>query len=175
MQSDRRLPWWTTETGEFTEWKLLHEANQVGEFYAALEGPVVVGIEATGRCSGLWISWKSWGRVPARNPVKIRVAGQKNSWSGFRPAEEALRARRQVLVPSSEADYCRFARHPTRSTQSSSILRQEAKRLLALGSLTLHKCDCGIHVSIMTAWTTCGYPKASFSCRPIAVCHIFVC
>jgi len=50
-----------TETGEFTEWKLLHEGNQVGEFYAALEGPVVVGIEATGRCSGFWISWKSWG------------------------------------------------------------------------------------------------------------------
>ena len=37
-----------TETGEFTERKLLHEGNQVREFYAALEGPVVVGIEATG-------------------------------------------------------------------------------------------------------------------------------
>ena len=61
------------------------------------------------------------------HPVKIRVAGQKNSWSGFRPAEEALRARRQVLVPSSEADYCRFARHPTRSTQSSSISDKKRK------------------------------------------------
>ncbi len=27
----------------------------------------------------------------------------------------------------------------------------------------------------MTAWATCGYPKASFSCPPIAVYHIFVC
>ena len=37
-----------TETGEFTEKTLCHEGNAVREFYAALEGPVVVGIEATG-------------------------------------------------------------------------------------------------------------------------------
>jgi hypothetical protein len=37
-----------TETGEFTEKTLVHEGNKVREFYAALEGPVVVGIEATG-------------------------------------------------------------------------------------------------------------------------------
>jgi len=37
-----------TETGEFTEKTLSHEGNAVREFYAALEGPVVVGIEATG-------------------------------------------------------------------------------------------------------------------------------
>ena len=37
-----------TETGEFTEKTLSHEGNVVREFYAALEGPVVVGIEATG-------------------------------------------------------------------------------------------------------------------------------
>jgi hypothetical protein len=37
-----------TETGELTEKTLSHEGNEVREFYAALEGPVVVGIEATG-------------------------------------------------------------------------------------------------------------------------------
>ena len=37
-----------TETGEFTEKTLSHEGNEVREFYAGLEGPVVVGIEATG-------------------------------------------------------------------------------------------------------------------------------
>ena len=37
-----------TETGEFTEKTLSHEGNEVREFYAALESPVVVGIEATG-------------------------------------------------------------------------------------------------------------------------------
>jgi hypothetical protein len=37
-----------TGTGEFIEKTLPHEGSGVGEFYAALEGPVVVGIEATG-------------------------------------------------------------------------------------------------------------------------------
>ncbi len=37
-----------TETGEFTEKTLSHEGNEVREFYAALEGRVVVDIEATG-------------------------------------------------------------------------------------------------------------------------------
>src|SRR5437762_10660667 len=37
-----------TETGEFTEKTLSHEGNEVREFYAGAEGPVVVGIEATG-------------------------------------------------------------------------------------------------------------------------------
>ena len=37
-----------TETGEFTEKTLSHEGNEVRESYAALEGLVVVGIEATG-------------------------------------------------------------------------------------------------------------------------------
>ena len=37
-----------TETGEFTEKTLNHEGNAVRAFYAGLEGPVVVGIEATG-------------------------------------------------------------------------------------------------------------------------------
>jgi len=32
-----------TETGEFTEKTLCHEGNAVRAFYAALEGPVVVG------------------------------------------------------------------------------------------------------------------------------------
>jgi hypothetical protein len=51
-----------TETGEFTERTLAHEGNQVREFYAALEGPVVVGIEATGApCSGFCNCWKSSG------------------------------------------------------------------------------------------------------------------
>ena len=37
-----------TETGEFLEKTLLHEGNAAAEFYAASEGPVIVGIEATG-------------------------------------------------------------------------------------------------------------------------------
>jgi hypothetical protein len=49
-----------TETGEFTEKTLSHEGNEVREFYAALQGPVV-GIEATGAIQRFWNYWKSWG------------------------------------------------------------------------------------------------------------------
>ena len=37
-----------SETGELTEKRLMHEGNAVRDFYTSLEGPVVVGIEATG-------------------------------------------------------------------------------------------------------------------------------
>ena len=36
------------ESGEFTEKIVRHEGDAVREFYASLEGPVIVGIEATG-------------------------------------------------------------------------------------------------------------------------------
>ena len=49
-----------TETGEFVERTLSHEGNALPKFYAALEGPVPVGIEATEQCSGSWNCWKSW-------------------------------------------------------------------------------------------------------------------
>jgi len=45
-----------TETGEFSKKTLCHEGNAVREFYAALEGPVVVGIEATGARQWLILS-----------------------------------------------------------------------------------------------------------------------
>ncbi|HWF38441.1 MAG TPA: IS110 family transposase [Candidatus Acidoferrales bacterium] len=41
-----------TESGELIEKTLLHEGNQVREFYAGLAGPALVGLEATG--SMLW-------------------------------------------------------------------------------------------------------------------------
>ena len=37
-----------TETGELVEKTLEHEGEKVREFYSALPGPVLVGIEATG-------------------------------------------------------------------------------------------------------------------------------
>jgi hypothetical protein len=37
-----------TETGELTEKTLVHDGDEVRNFYSALRGPVLVGIEATG-------------------------------------------------------------------------------------------------------------------------------
>lgn len=49
-----------TETGEITEKSPSHEGNGLREFYAGLEPPLVVGIEAAGAMQWFWNFWKSW-------------------------------------------------------------------------------------------------------------------
>jgi hypothetical protein len=68
-----------TETGEITEKTLSHEGNEVREFYAALEGPVVVGIEATGAHA---VVFGTTGRVGDRVP-----GGSSGEDSGSRDPE----------------------------------------------------------------------------------------
>ena len=64
-----------TETGEFTEKTLSHEGNEVREFYAALEGRVVVGIEATGAMQWFLELLEELGIVcRVGHPAKIRAA-----------------------------------------------------------------------------------------------------
>ena len=64
-----------TETGEFTEKTLSHEGNEVREFYAALEGPVVVGIEATGAMQWFLELLEELGILcRVGHPAKIRAA-----------------------------------------------------------------------------------------------------
>ena len=64
-----------TETGEFIEKTLSHEGNAVREFYAALEGPVVVGIEATGAMQWFLELLEELGIVcRVGHPAKIRAA-----------------------------------------------------------------------------------------------------
>jgi len=64
-----------TETGEFTEKTLSHEGNEVRDFYAALEGPVVVGIEATGAMQWFLELLEELGIVcRVGHPAKIRAA-----------------------------------------------------------------------------------------------------
>src|SRR6202521_564655 len=64
-----------TETGEFTEKKISNEGNEVREFYAALEGPVVVGIEASGAMQWFLELLEELGMVcRVGHPAKIRAA-----------------------------------------------------------------------------------------------------
>jgi hypothetical protein len=64
-----------TETGEFSEKTLLHEGNAVREFYASLEGPVVVGIEATGSMQWFLELLDELGiECRVGHPAKIRAA-----------------------------------------------------------------------------------------------------
>jgi transposase len=64
-----------TETDEFTEKTLSHEGNAVREFYAALEDPVVVGIEATGAMQWFLELLEELGiECRVGHPAKIRAA-----------------------------------------------------------------------------------------------------
>ena len=64
-----------TETGEWTETVVRHEGNAVREFYAALEGPVVVGIEATGSMQWFLELLEELGiQYRVGHPAKIRAA-----------------------------------------------------------------------------------------------------
>ena len=63
-----------SETGEFTEKTLGHEGNAVREFYAALAGPVVVGIEATGSMQWFLELLEELGiECRVGHPAKIRA------------------------------------------------------------------------------------------------------
>ncbi len=63
------------ETGEFTEKTLGHEGNEVREFYGALEGRVVEGIEATGAMQWFLERVEELGIVcRVGHPAKIRTA-----------------------------------------------------------------------------------------------------
>ena len=64
-----------TESGEFKEKIVRHEGNAVREFYAALEGPVVVGIEATGSMQWFLQLLEELGiQYRVGHPAKIRAA-----------------------------------------------------------------------------------------------------
>ena len=74
-----------TETGEFTEKTLAHEGNKVREFYAALEGPVVVGIEATGAMQWFLQLLEELG-MECRVGHPAKIPGQRNTEAEARSA-----------------------------------------------------------------------------------------
>jgi transposase len=78
------------ETGELTE-RLLHEGNVVRDFYASLEGPVVVGIEATGAMQWFLELLEELG-IDCRvgHPAKIRAAETRKQKHDRRDAEVIL-------------------------------------------------------------------------------------
>ena len=68
------------ESGELTEKIIRHEGNAVREFYAALEGPTVVGIEATGSMQWFLELLEELGiQYRVGHPAKIRAAETRPS------------------------------------------------------------------------------------------------
>jgi hypothetical protein len=97
-----------TETGEFTEKTLFHEGNAVREFYAGLEGPVVVGIEATGAMQWFLELLEELGiECRVGHPAKIRAKEtrkQKHDGRDARLILELLIEDRfpEIWMPSTE-------------------------------------------------------------------------
>lgn len=64
-----------TDSGELTEKTVRHEGDAVREFYASLEGPVIVGIEATGSMQWFLQLLEKLGiQYRVGHPAKIRAA-----------------------------------------------------------------------------------------------------
>jgi transposase len=97
-----------TETGELTEKVIRHEGNAVREFYAALEGRIVVGIEATGSMQWFLELLDELGvQYRVGHPAKIRAAEprkQKHDRRDARLILELLTANRfpDIWMPSTE-------------------------------------------------------------------------
>ena len=97
-----------TETGEFTEKTLSHEGNAVRAFYTALEGPVVVGIEATGAMQWFLELLEELGiQCRVGHPAEIRAKEtrkQKHDRRDARLILELLIEDRfpEIWMPSSE-------------------------------------------------------------------------
>src|SRR5213080_2553497 len=80
-----------TESGEFLEKTLLHEGNAVRNFYAALEGPVVVGIEATGSMQWFLELLEELGILRGvGHPAKIRAVETRQQKHDRRDAGVSL-------------------------------------------------------------------------------------
>jgi len=90
-----------TETGELVEKTLEHEGERVREFYSALPGPVLVGIEATG--SMQWfLKLMEELKIECRvgHPAKIRAAEPRKQKHDRRDANLLLKLLAENRFPS---------------------------------------------------------------------------
>jgi transposase len=90
-----------TDTGELVERTLEHDGEVVGEFYAALPGPVLVGIEATG--SMHWfLKLMEELKIECRvgHPAKIREAETRKQKHDRRDARLLLKLLAEKRFPS---------------------------------------------------------------------------
>ena len=97
-----------SETGEFTEKTLGHEGNAVRAFYASLEGPVLVGIEATGAMQWFLELLEEMGiECRVGHPAKIRAQETRKQKHDRRDARLLLKLLSEgrfpeIWMPSSE-------------------------------------------------------------------------
>lgn len=97
-----------TDTGVLSEFTLTHQGDQVRRFYAGLQGPVQVGIEATGQSQWFERLLQELGHeVLIGDPAKIRESTERKQKTDRRDALlilQLLLEKRfpQIWVPSAE-------------------------------------------------------------------------
>jgi transposase len=90
-----------TETGEVVEKTLQHEGEKVREFYAALPGPVRVGIEATGSMHWFLKLMQELGMdCQVGHPAKIRAAEPRKQKHDRRDARLLLKLLAENRFPA---------------------------------------------------------------------------
>jgi transposase len=116
-----------TETGEFTEKTLSHEGNEVREFYAALEGRVAVGIEATGAMHWFLELLEELGILcRVGHPAKIRAAETRKQKHDRRDARLMLDIiRKRVKKTGRQSDRSQVLEHQPSTTFSLGSLVSE--------------------------------------------------
>src|SRR5579864_8018457 len=97
-----------TDTGELEEKTLEHEGDTVREFYSALRGPILVGIEATGSMQWFLELMEELGiECRVGHPAKIRKAETRKQKHDRRDARLLLTLLAEnrfptIWIPSSE-------------------------------------------------------------------------
>ncbi len=90
-----------TDTGELVEKTLEHDGEKVREFYAALPGPVLVGIEATGSMHWFLRLMEELGiACQVGHPARIRAAEPRKQKHDRRDARLLLRLLAENRFPS---------------------------------------------------------------------------
>jgi transposase len=90
-----------TTTGEVANLTLLHEGNQVGEFYSSLPRPVLVGIEAGGSMPWFLNLMDELGiECRVGHPAQIRAAEPRKQKHDRRDAELILRLLAENRFPA---------------------------------------------------------------------------
>jgi transposase len=99
--SYQQIAWWDQASGELVEKSLGHERKEeVREFYAGLEGPVVVGIEASGQSQWFERMLTELGHeVRIGDAAKIRAAADRKQKTDRRDAELLVKLLEEERFP----------------------------------------------------------------------------
>ena len=159
-----------SESGEFVEKTVLHKGSAVRDFYAALEGPVVVGIEATGAMQWFLQLLEELGiECRVGHPAKIRAKETRKQKHDRRDARLELELLMEdrfptIWMPSTEQrdlrtllrDRHQWVKMRTRvqntlhdrtqsraAARASSVESSRAESTPGLGSVSLHQSKAG--------------------------------